>query len=62
MLIQMIRQDISKFVVIYMVCLVWFSHMLNIVRDKQNTGLEGFWNSAKKYSILRELKPWPKAF
>jgi hypothetical protein len=47
MLIQMIRQDISKFVVIYMVCLVWFSHMLNIVRDKQNTGLEGFWNSVK---------------
>ena len=46
-LIQMIRQDIRKFVVIYVVCLVWFSHMLNIVRDKQNTGVDGFWNSCK---------------
>jgi len=41
MLIEMIQQDMRKFVVIYLMCLFLFSHMLNVIMDKQNSGLVG---------------------
>jgi hypothetical protein len=41
MLIEMIQQDMRKFMVIYLMCLFLFSHMLNVIMDKQNSGLVG---------------------
>ena len=38
MLVAMIQQDMRKFLIIYFVCLLWFSHILNVILDKTNTG------------------------
>ena len=38
MLKNMIQQDMRKFFIIYLVCLLFFSHVLNIIRDSHNTG------------------------
>ncbi len=51
MLIEMIQQDILKFMYIYVMCLVLFSHMLNVIMDKQNSG----WQVLSKASKLKDL-------
>ena len=38
MLVAMIQQDMRKFLIIYFVCLLWFSNILNVILDKTNTG------------------------
>jgi hypothetical protein len=51
MLIEMIQQDILKFMYIYVMCLVLFSHMLNVIMDKQNSGWQVLSKASKASKI-----------